>query len=199
MPNWVYNTVTVSSRDTRTIAKLKRELQVEENPFSFEAVIPQPPEEEVNWYNWRVDNWGTKWDSSDARIMHEAPDSITYYFETAWSLPTPLLIELSRQNPDLVVRNEYEEEQGWGGILEVVEGEVFTLDEYDIPYCHKDIADRGRECPCVSDDEQYYPDCYTFRAAKVLTDPAHLEAVKTLAADGWTGTFDELIETAKKL
>lgn len=45
----------------------------------------------AEWYEWRVDNWGTKWDAS--RVCY---DENTIVFETAWSSPANILVEMSK-------------------------------------------------------------------------------------------------------
>jgi len=78
---------------------------------------------ENNWYNWNICNWGTKWDIakadneeySDTLLQNEIETTLAYRFDTAWSPPAPALAELSRQYPNVVIINEFEEESGWGG------------------------------------------------------------------------------------
>lgn len=113
-----------------------------------------------DWYNWNINNWGTKW---DVAVSHEEehPDTymedavngenhVAYYnFNTAWSRPMPALIKLSEQYPDLLFTLTYEEETGWGGELELLRGVVISESEYD---------DKCREC-----DET---DCLEFNEEK---------------------------------
>lgn len=113
-----------------------------------------------DWYNWNINNWGTKW---DVAVSHEEenPDTymedavngenhVVYYnFNTAWSRPMSALIKLSEQYPDLLFTLTYEEETGWGGELELLRGVVISESEYD---------DKCREC-----DET---DCLEFNEEK---------------------------------
>lgn len=94
---------------------------------------------EFNWYNFNNREWGTKWDVaihnneeySDTEIMDEGSGFIIYKFNTAWSPPFPVIQELSKQYPDLIVDLEYEEEQGWGGEITFRNGEIIDQKEYD--------------------------------------------------------------------
>ena len=49
-----------------------------------------------NWYDWRYENWGTKWNADEVYI---SDNEIT--FNTAWCNPQPLLVALSRKYPDI--------------------------------------------------------------------------------------------------
>lgn len=67
------------------------------------------------WYEWSIDNWGTKWDACevvpDEGVECECDeDKITIAFDTAWSTPVPVLVALSKQFPDLVIYVEYADE-----------------------------------------------------------------------------------------
>lgn len=113
-----------------------------------------------DWYNWNINNWGTKWDVA-VSYEEENPNTymedtvngenhVVYYnFNTAWSRPMPALIKLSEQYPDLLFTLTYEEETGWGGELELLRGVVISESEYD---------DKCREC-----DET---DCLEFNEEK---------------------------------
>jgi hypothetical protein len=41
-----------------------------------------------SWYRWSINNWGTKWDATDPRILEEGGDYIVVSFDTAWGPPS---------------------------------------------------------------------------------------------------------------
>lgn len=45
----------------------------------------------ATWYEWCIENWGTKWDAS--RVCY---DENRIVFETAWSSPASILLEISK-------------------------------------------------------------------------------------------------------
>lgn len=47
------------------------------------------------WYEWCIDNWGTKWNACNEM---EGDDN-QIVFDTAWTAPFPILCELSKQYP----------------------------------------------------------------------------------------------------
>jgi hypothetical protein len=54
-----------------------------------------------DWWHWRVNNWGTKWNLSPDDIgFEEKPGSMTYSFDTAWAPPEPVIQRLSEMFPD---------------------------------------------------------------------------------------------------
>ena len=56
---------------------------------------------------WARDKWGTKWNACDQR--HDA-EAGTAEFNTAWSCPAPVLIELSKRFPDEEITVTYADE-----------------------------------------------------------------------------------------
>ena len=40
-----------------------------------------------NWYDWANEHWGTKWDTSDAKITESYPSEVYIDFDTAWGPP----------------------------------------------------------------------------------------------------------------
>lgn len=66
-----------------------------------------------NWYDWRLDNWGTKWDPEVARIHdlwhYDNEALIIFEFDTAWSPPNEWLLETSKLFPDVTLTCRYEE------------------------------------------------------------------------------------------
>ena len=129
MPNHCHNRVTFYSDDTTVILRL-HEIFKSDNIFT--QFIPEPdwkttpneagelpiqPEPDSmyppkfpdgtiddRWYNWRLQNWGTKWDAYEVEI----DDSELHYgfevtFDTAWSPPEEICHAIKEQFDDLSV------------------------------------------------------------------------------------------------
>ena len=81
--------------------------------------IPITPDEQdrqiaqygaTNWYDWSIDNWGTKWSpAGDVSVDIQGGDFIRYEFVTAWSPPTGIYEELVVRYPDLSISWLYNE------------------------------------------------------------------------------------------
>jgi len=122
----------------------------------------------TNWYNWNNDNWGTKWDACDAYIgeMDENADgtaSVQISFNTAWSIPEPVMFAMVEQHPELRFTFSCEEEQGWGADFVGENGEMEETKSWDIPNSHADYVERDNEDGCIcshfDDEDQLYDDC----------------------------------------
>ena len=61
------------------------------------------------WYDWRLQNWDTKWDCYDVVVTDDDPDQLEVEFNTAWSPPTAICNEIREQYPDLAVSWFYDE------------------------------------------------------------------------------------------
>ena len=61
------------------------------------------------WYDWRLQNWDTKWDAYDVTITDDDPDQLEVEFETAWSPPEAICHAIREQYPDLSVSWFYDE------------------------------------------------------------------------------------------
>jgi hypothetical protein len=124
------------------VTKSEETNSLEATKFSFAKIIPMPDSEKDNWYEWRVSNWGTKW---NADVQMETTDewesgSVLVEFNTAWSPATPVITTLSRQHPSLTFYWRYHEESNayWGNhtikngvYLESYEGDFSTCHEYN--------------------------------------------------------------------
>jgi len=111
------------------------------------------------WYEWNCRNWGSKWDACDVDESYSSPTHLAYNYNTAWSPSLPAIEELSRQYPTLTISVDYEEEQGWGGEIAFLNGEVTYNDEYDIPTSHAEVEERGNGCWCNGLDDKVFADC----------------------------------------
>lgn len=78
------------------------------------------------WYEWCIDNWGTKWNACETTILENG-----FEFNTAWSTPIPIIEALSSKFPELTFRIEWADENlGYNcGTIECANGEI-ALEEY---------------------------------------------------------------------
>lgn len=122
MPNWVKNHVLIMDRQAikdcvKTEHRQGNGWEEDVEFFDFNEIIPMPKELENanktypiddeektnkelikkygadNWYDWSVDNWGTKWNTNSVRKI--SPQAVE--FDTAWATPEPLIKALSEK------------------------------------------------------------------------------------------------------
>lgn len=62
-----------------------------------------------DWYDWRVCNWGTKWDCYDLSV-DVTETSILLEFSTAWNTPKPIFEKLAELYPTLEIEVLYADE-----------------------------------------------------------------------------------------
>ena len=176
MPNWVRNTLFASGA-AETINKLQEQLNrpvsqfrkeddkiienVIKNPvFSFWNIVS--PEDNMikswheSWYIWSLENWGCKWDASECECDQiEYPDreekGVSYTFSTPWGPPNEAIINISKQYQEIEFNLVYEEETGWGGEVNILNGIERTLNEYNWRCCNCDYN--------TIDDVEYCEDC----------------------------------------
>jgi len=188
MPNWVFNSIVVEGAKADVDAFLEHAKKPtpfcanddHEREFNFHSFITPPADKveeylgqsgwiggeqvgsgEFNWYQWNNANWDTKWNACDVNIDRHSDGSVSIRFDTAWCQPTPIFCAMAEQFPNLNFDIEYEEEQGWGGTIRFVKGEVAFESEWDCPDSHSDYTERGRDCICTYEDNQedWYGDC----------------------------------------
>ena len=103
--------------------------------FSFNLLAPIPDEYLDNDYYWRIENWGNKWDGSDAYI-DLSDDQIHMTVETAWGPCDKWTFKLIELCPALNIEHEYQESgEGFIGWIRHYENE--GPDDYeDICYSY---------------------------------------------------------------
>lgn len=120
MPNHITNKVypRTSGKKLETILETIRS---ENRIIDFEKIIPMPEnifrgnlgnaEREQygrnNWYDWSIEHWGTKWNAYDGSY-NEFEKCIT--FDTAWAMPSKIIVALSEMFPDVEFYVEYADE-----------------------------------------------------------------------------------------
>jgi hypothetical protein len=126
MPNWCNNSITISGPKDK-ITKLYNDAVAENGllqvmypmPKELEdTTSPAPKEGEPqplvdgydNWYDWRVNNWATKWDVDVENLeLSEDGTNISGWFDSAWSPPTGAYDEFLAQNEDCSIKALYYE------------------------------------------------------------------------------------------
>jgi len=117
---------------------------------------------EWNWYQWNVENWGTKWDACNAELTDSSDTHLSYRFETAWSPANTAFKAIVKQYPDLTFEFNCEEEQGWGVIFTGRKGKLKVKDEWEIPSTHAECEKRCQTCVCEWDSDDpnnWFDDC----------------------------------------
>lgn len=131
MPNWCECMLTIKGK-TEELEKIKEFAKDGKRVLSFNKFIPYPDRFriETGGYAWCVQNWGTKWDLSDDTIIVQTDKILSYQFDTAWSPPIPVVMEMSRQFPLLSFTLTYDEPgMCFKGKYKVKAGKVL-LDSY---------------------------------------------------------------------
>jgi hypothetical protein len=59
----------------------------------------------ADWYNWQIENWGTKWNAYEQVQVENVIE-----FQTAWSTPFSLLVNLSLMFPEVTFEVRYADE-----------------------------------------------------------------------------------------
>lgn len=112
MPNHVVNNVKVRG-DKEVIAELFNFVMVEEAQYEnnrgigtidFNKIVPETCGEN-EWYNWRIKNWGTKWNAYEQKKKEKE-----FNFWTAWSMPHEIYLALSLQYPNLTFEVTFADE-----------------------------------------------------------------------------------------
>ena len=60
--------------------------------------------QDIRWYDWRLQNWGTKWDACHVQITRDDKDYLEICFDTAWSPATPVIEK---------IRELYQDNDSW--------------------------------------------------------------------------------------
>lgn len=70
----------------------------------------------VTWYEWCNANWGTKWNACEVTMDEPSNEEVTYFFDTAWCCPYPVIAELSRLYPNVKIEHTFRNEDGYENI-----------------------------------------------------------------------------------
>ena len=113
MPNWCHNHLEITG-ETKQLAQLNWREQgfydhkAEPQQLLFAQYLPEPENIGNNWYNWRLKNWGCKWDCQIEEVQIES-NYIQLQFDSPWNPPIQGLTTLSKQLSQLTFKLEYGE------------------------------------------------------------------------------------------
>lgn len=66
-----------------------------------------------NWYDWNIKNWGTKWNAAYQKLHYSQDGKPVLLFETAWSVPFPILMKIEE-----LVKDQFTNIEIYGEFLE---------------------------------------------------------------------------------
>jgi len=109
MPNWCANNVTITHDDP---AKLNELRDAYKRGELMEHFLPTPKDEngelDKDWYDWRCDNWGTKWDVGGETEFVDRRDhnTVVLSFDSAWAPPI-MFYEFMKRKHGFDIRASY--------------------------------------------------------------------------------------------
>ena len=149
MPNWCNNTIELSGPKDKIESiynKAKKDnallQQLYPMPEVLEGTTKGTGEEEQttfvgghnNWYDWRVDNWATKWDVDADYLeleVHGDRATISGWFDSAWSPPIGAYEKFLEENEDCHIKSYYYEGgMDFGGLWEDFADDMVTISDY---------------------------------------------------------------------
>jgi hypothetical protein len=131
MPNWCSNRAVITG-PSPVIDDIRLKL-TQDDPELLAWMVPQPTfEGDQDWYMWRVNNWGTKWDITDVYIDNaDELDSIEFSFSTAWAPPVEAFATWAEADGRVEFKLEYWE-PGCGFVGETTyDGEYLDTNDVD--------------------------------------------------------------------
>ena len=165
MPNWCWNNLQVTCTEEH-VAELQdfveKSTSIKDTEFSFQGTLFRGDRED--WYNWSLDNWGTKWDACEPYINESEAQCFSVSFDSAWAPPCNWIQNIMHKYTNLEFELEYDEPGCcFAGILTVHKAkDIFIDDFYD--------TDSASEC-CEAkvfyeDDEDYTLVSQEFQCSK---------------------------------
>jgi hypothetical protein len=161
MPNYCNNTVKITA-DKATIKRIEQSLKTSDNDGFLNCIHPMPTElkdtvagsedakpefqkkqsEQLiekygfdNWYDWRVENWGTKWEVNECYgdpVISDNGETIEFGFDTAWSPATGAYHYFLSENPNAsLFATYYEPGCDFMGVWDSGDDRCYCPGDYD--------------------------------------------------------------------
>lgn len=179
MPNWCSNTLTLTHDDP---AEIQRAIQAFTAGRLLDEFMPTPADLDIeasfgtndpklqklyeaniekygfpNWYDWRVANWGTKWDvSCDCPPEPGENDkTVTLSFDTAWAPPCNWYAFMNEQGFG-VTAYYYEPGMCFVGKWENGQDDYHEYGDHDSNTVREAIGDELDDMFCISEEMAQY-------------------------------------------
>ena len=121
----------------------------------------------ANWYDWRLDNWGVKWDASELMFEDEPlfkeeslgnPDLVVT-FNTPWGPPTGILQNLTKQYPDAIFILRWADADDYGYGQGILYAEAGIVSEREIEDENEFLKTLLGYCDDDEDDDEDNEEC----------------------------------------
>jgi hypothetical protein len=160
MPNYCNNNIRITA-DKETVAKIAQSLKSNSDHGFLDCIHPMPTElkdtvagsdnakpefqkkqsEQLiekygadNWYDWRVENWGTKWEVNECYgdpVISDDGETIEFGFDTAWSPAIGAYQNFLSSNPDAsLFATYYEPGCDFMGVWDSGDDRYYTVSGY---------------------------------------------------------------------
>jgi hypothetical protein len=134
MPNWCDNYVEI--KGPKKILDEIEDIVKEENNDKerkhglLNYLKPMPVEEKDNWWQWSIDNWGTKWDITEFYGATRKDDKLCFSFQSAWGPPEEAFDYFYDEKEDVSIDLKYYEPgMDFAGIFKDGDDRSYTLSE----------------------------------------------------------------------
>lgn len=92
------------------------------------------------WYEWSIQNWGTKWNAIMPDTGYDSYDETIIAMDTAWSAPHPVVAKLAQMYPDIEFTHEWADEDIGNNCGRYVYRDGIRVDEY-FPETNKEAVE----------------------------------------------------------
>ena len=145
MPNWNENIITIEGDDYEINRLLEKSVGTasmddgsdNEIPFLMENFFPCPKKEDSDkpfdgWYQWRLQNWGCKWDMDNV-FCDRNKKEVELSYQTPWGPNSEFWDKISEDFPKLnITLSYYEGGMMFGGRVEWEDGDRTVDNHYAI-------------------------------------------------------------------
>ena len=154
MPNHTDNRVILSHADSQKIDDIYNVMNTDDASL-LQHIIPMNESllDGGDWYEWRLENWGTKWDIYDTHCNRIDANTLSMTFYTAWSPPIPVYDKLTDMGYEINARYL---DEGWMYIGEYVDGDDWsTADIESIGEVRPELDDEFGITEMMQEENQY--------------------------------------------
>lgn len=153
MPNWSNSRITISLNPHAKLTQAERQVRWEvwrdlrntleewdgdedNSPDVLQIIHPRPKEEDENWYDWNIENWGTKW---DMRVygFNFKNEELSFCGDTAWNFPIGILNQLVSLGFNMKHLFASPENDDWGYHIHRNEGLQFPYKREHLAHTHR--------------------------------------------------------------